>query len=181
MKYIIITILSLFTITIYSQNSTEKIITIEPYLSFQNYEHYKRLTLKSPDSEIEYLDDFDFRWGYKYKIYVKETTLKEWLSDGSRYSYLIKNVISKKKVADTVHFKLTLDSKRYYYEVDSGEQEMNRTFNQVNDSTFLYFGKVEIEVPSTYKETFNSIIEGKTTKVGTFIFVDDKRIRLIRL
>lgn len=36
-----------------------------------NYEHYKRLVLNSPDSESEYITDFDFEWGYNYILKVK--------------------------------------------------------------------------------------------------------------
>ena len=80
-----------------------------------------------------------------------------------------------------MHFKLFLDSKRYYYQVDSSEIEMDKTFKVINDSTFLYFEEVEIEVPSFLKENFNEILKGKTRKVGNFVFVDEKRIRLVGL
>lgn len=181
MKYNTILCFCLITIGLQSQKSSYKIITLEPYLSFQHYEHFKRLTLNSPDSGIEYLDNFDFQWGYQYKIEVTETTLKEELSDGTKYSYKLKKIVSKTKVADTFQFKLLLDGKRYYHTVDESEQAMNQTCKQINDSTFLYFDTVEIEVPASLKEKINSIIEGKTTHVGTFEFIDEKRIRLIHL
>ena len=38
----------------------------------QNYEHFKRLVLDSPDSEAEYIKGFDFNWGYTYTLKVKE-------------------------------------------------------------------------------------------------------------
>jgi len=70
---------------------------------------------------------------------------------------------------------------QYYPEVDSTEQALNRTFHQLNDSNFTYFDEVEIKVLSYLKEAFKSIAEGNTFKVGTFIYVDEKRIRLTKL
>jgi len=181
MKLIAFTLTLFLTGMTYGQEIKFKTITIDPYLSFQNYEHFKRLTLSSPDSYAEYIAGFEFQWGYTYKLRVKETELRPSLSDGSRFEYSLVDIISKTKESDNSEFKLFLDANRYYYEVDSTEQEMNKTFWQINDSTFLYFDKVEIELPSFIIEEFKSIVEGKTSKVGTFIYIDDKRIRLIKL
>ena len=41
-------------------------------MGHQNYEHFKRLVLDSPDSEAEYIKGFDFNWGYTYTLKVKE-------------------------------------------------------------------------------------------------------------
>ena len=167
----------------YGQNFEFITITINPYLSFQNYEHFKRLILSSPDSNIEYLEGFEFQWGYTYKLKVKQTKLNSMLSDGTQFEYSLEKIISKTKVQDTTQFKMLLDANRYYYEVDSAEQELNKTFSRINDSTFIYLDEVEIEVPSTLIEEMKSIIEGKTRKMGTFIYVAEKRnrIRLIKL
>lgn len=42
-------------------------------MGHQNYEHFKRLVLDSPDSEADYIHGFDFECGYDYTIKVKET------------------------------------------------------------------------------------------------------------
>jgi len=78
-------------------------------------------------------------------------------------------------------FRLFLDAKRYYPHSGVIEQEMNITLKPINDSTYLYFDKVEIEVPESLKIQFQPILEGTVTTSGTFIFVDDQRIRLIHL
>ncbi|MGB6034833.1 MAG: DUF4377 domain-containing protein [Cryomorphaceae bacterium] len=166
---------------LYGQAVELKTITVNPYLSFQNYEHFKRLTLSSPDSDAEYIEDFQFKWGYSYKLSVKETKLPSILSDGTRYSYSLENVISQTEESDTAQFQLFLDGNRYYDEMDSSEQELNRTFHQMNDSTFRYFDEVEIEVPAHFMEKFKSIVEGRTSTLGTFLYVDEKRIRLIKI
>lgn len=171
----------ILTSVTYSQKVKFKTITVQPYLSFQNYEHFKRLTLTSLDSHAEYIAGFEFEWGYTYKLKVKETKLKSSYSDGTQFEYVLKKVVSKTKAADSSAFTLMLDANRYYYQVEADEQEMNKTFHQINDSTFSYFDKVEIEVSPSIMQEFNAIVEGKTRKMGTFVYLNAKKIRLVKL
>lgn len=172
-------VLLLFSFKSHDRETTDKIITIDPYLSFQNYEHFKRLTLSSPDSHIEYLENFDFEWGYEYKVNVKEIRLNQAYSDGTQFEYKLNNIVSKTKIPDSRQFDLFLDSERYYYELDSSEQHMNATFKIINDSTYSYFDKVEIEVPQKLKSQFERIVLGQEKQTGHFMYVNEKRIKLI--
>ena len=181
MKFYLTCILLIVFMQSNAQSTTDKIITISPNLSFQNYEHYKRLTLSSTDSHIEYLNGFDFEWGYLYKLNVTETKLGVTLSDGTQYEYRFNHVVSKTKMADSSQFKLFIDPSRYYYKLDSSEQSMNITLKELNDSTYLYFDKVEIEVPHHLKTQFNKIVSGERSRLGHFIYINEKRIRLLRL
>lgn len=181
MRYILTALLLLMTIMIYSQKNNTITISIDPYLTFQNYEHFKRLTLSSSGTPIDFIEDFEFHWGYNYKISVQKTELRPMLSDGTQYSYSVEEIISKTKVADTLQFNLFLDADRYYYNADANDQEMNKTLKPISDSTFTYFDVVEIEIPSDLIGEFNLIVKGRISKVGTFIFVDEKRIKLIKL
>ena len=164
-----------------AQNTVDKIITIAPYMSFQNYEHFKRLTLSTPDSYAEYIDGFDFEWGYTYKLNVKETTLAETWSDGTRYEFELNNIVSKTKESDSTTFKLLIDPNRYYYKLPPEEEYMNATLKQLNDSTYLYFERVEIEVPEQLREKFAPIAAGEKSQRGTFIYINEQRIRLVSL
>jgi hypothetical protein len=181
MKFLITSILIFTLVSSYGQSTVNKTISLDPYLSFQNYEHFKRLTLSSPNSPIEYLDGFDFSWGYQYELNISETKLAESLSDGSSYLYALNDIISKIKVPDSTRFNLYLDPNRYYYKVEPDEQDMNSTFKQLNDSTYLYFDEVEIVVPTYLKEEFDAILNGEHGKLGRFIFIDDKKIKLLHL
>jgi hypothetical protein len=157
-----------------------KTVTIHPNKSFQNYEHFKRLTLSSPDSYVEYISGFEFEWGYTYQLLLKETELLP-LSDGTRLKHELVKVISKTKVPDSTQFRMFLDVNLYYYAVDSSEIEASKTLIQKNDSTYLYFEEVEIIVPPRLTAQFKSIVDGATKKVGTFEFIDEKKIRLVQL
>tara|TARA_B100000809_G_scaffold255820_1_gene294917 strand:+ start:1497 stop:2042 length:546 start_codon:yes stop_codon:yes gene_type:complete len=179
MKLVLIHLIALLSISAFSQTVSNTTITIDPNLSFQNYEHFKRLTLNSPDSPIQYLDGFNFEWGYTYSVSVKETKLKFTLSDGKQYDYTLNHIISKTKVSDSTQFKLFLDPSRYYHQVDSTDQLENSTLKLIDDNTYTYFDKVEIEVPDNLKIVFNQIIEDKISRLGHFIFINDKRIRLV--
>jgi hypothetical protein len=181
MKLFLIHIIAFISISSFGQTVSDRIITIDPNLSFQNYEHFKRLTLNSPDSPIEYLDGFNFEWGYTYKVSVRETKLRYTLSDGTQYDYVLNHIISKTKVHDATQFKLFLNPTRYYHKVDSREQLRNTTLKPINDNTYLYFDNVEIEVPDHLKMIFNEIVAGKTSRLGHFIFINEKRIRLVHL
>ena len=101
----------------FGQQIAYKTITVEPYMYTQNYEHFKRLVLKSPDSAAEFIDGFDFEQGYYYTLKVKENKVGP-LSDGTLYDYTLIKVISKEKVADTVIFKMSIDPLRYYDKIE---------------------------------------------------------------
>ena len=181
MRALLATSLLFISLVSLSQVTTEKVISIGPTLSFQNYEHFKRLTLNSPDCRVEFLSDFNFEWGYDTKVLVKETKLSETLSDGTEYEYELIKVVSKTKVADSTQFNLTIDPQRYYYELEGYEAHMNNTLKQLDDSTYFYFDEVEIEVPEQLRETVKSMAPGKTSSIGRFEFVNTKRIKLLRL
>jgi len=83
----------------------------------QNYEYFKRLVLISADSESEFIDGFDFEWGYYYSLKVKEKKVGP-LSDGTHYDYSLLKVISKEKVAHTVIFEMSIDPLSYYHKLE---------------------------------------------------------------
>jgi len=60
MQIFLVFLTIIFNSNLLSQTIEDKTISIGFSLSFQNYEHYKRLILDSPDSHIEYLDGFNF-------------------------------------------------------------------------------------------------------------------------
>lgn len=181
MKQLVTCIIVLYSIYGNSQTVTIKTIHIDPYLSFQNYEHFKRLTLVSPDSPAEFIENFNFEWGFQYKLRVKETKLAYSLSDGTQYDYELKQVISKTKVSSTTTFKLFLDSNRYYHKKNTEEDLDHTLLKQLNDSTYLYFDKVEIEVPEHLRAKLKLIATGKLAATGTFSYINEKRIKLIHL
>ncbi|MGH1385630.1 DUF4377 domain-containing protein [Kordia sp.] len=178
MKQFLTCIIVLYSIYGNSQTVTNKTIQIDPYLTVEHYEHFKRLILNSPDAPVVSIENFNFEWGFQYKLRVKETKLEDELSDGTQYEYALVHIISKKEVSKTTEFKLFLDSKRTYH---SEKGAVNHSLKKLNDATYLYFDKVEIEVPENLREQFKLIFTGKLTVFGTFRYIHKKRIKLIQL
>ena len=162
---------------LFGQQVVIKEIKLKPYMYTQNYEHFKRLVLDSPDSEVEYVDGFDFEWGYFYTLKVKEIYIGE-LSDGTRYEYSLLKVISKEKVSDTVIFRMSIDPLRYYHKLEE-EGVSNYTLSQLNDSTYLYMDQVEIEIPQNFLESFRKKKDNEIDFRGDLKFVNSKRVRLV--
>lgn len=161
---------------LWAQQVFTKTITVKPYMYTQNYEHFKRMVLISPDSEAEYIDGFDFEWGYDYTLKVTETEVGP-LSDGTRYDYSLQEVISKEKIPDTAVFKMYIDPFRYYHPGD--DDAANYTLQQLNDSTHLYMEMLEIEVPVELEGRFSRSIDHGVGFRGRFKYVHGHRIRLI--
>jgi hypothetical protein len=179
MKFTISLILIFLVSLASGQSVRTDTITIDPYLSFQNYEHFKRLTLSSPNSSIEYLDSFNFEWGFQYVVEVRKKELTPELSDGTQFDYSLLQVLSKTKVSDSVIFTLFLDAQRYYHQQQPDEENMNSTFQYLGDSTFLYFDKVEIEVPKKLFPAFKLLLEGGLRRKARFSHINKRRIRLL--
>ncbi|WP_306639748.1 DUF4377 domain-containing protein [Sanyastnella coralliicola] len=155
----------------------ERIITVAPNLSFENYEHFKRLVLDSPDSEVVFLEGFEYEWGYTYEIRVNERKLPSTLSDGTRFEYEFIEVVSKTKVIEDTRFQLFIDPDRYFEE--DADEGMNQTLVHVNDSTYRYFDMVNILVSPKLKAKFdNAYIQGKA-RLGHFEYVSGDTIRFL--
>ena len=163
---------------LFGQQTIIKEIKIKPYMYTQNYEHFKRLVLDSPNSEAEYVDGFDFEWGYFYTLKVKEIYLGE-LPDGTNHEYSLLKVISKEKVSDTVIFRMSIDPLKYYHKLEEGIS--NYTLSQLNDSTYLYMDQVEIEIPQNFLESFKKKQDDEINFRGDFKFVNGKRVKLVRI
>ena len=144
----------------------------------QNYEHFKRLIIDSPNSEASYVDGFHFEWGYFYRLKVKEIYLGD-LPDGTRYEYSLLKLISKEKASDTLIFFMSIDPLKCYNKLEE-RGDSNYTLSQLNDSTYFYMDQVEIEIPQKFLESFRKKKDNEINIRGDFEFINGKRIRLVR-
>jgi len=171
--------LLLLSNSILSQESIIKEIKIYPYKYTQNYEHFKRLVLSSSDSNIEFIKDFNYEWGYYYVLKVKEDYIGQ-MSDGSNYEYTLKEIISKKKADHNYEFEMVVDPLRYYEILDEKEI-VNYTLEKINDSTYYYMDEIKIEIPKKLLLIFENYKSNNKGFLGKFKFVSDEIIRLISL
>ena len=171
-------VLLLFLTSIIGKSQTDKIqtIKIEPYMTVSNGAFFKQLTLKSNDSDAEFIQGFDFEWGYSYELKIKIHKMKNPPQDGSDTQYILIKIISKTKVPDNYQFRMLLDNDLY---LGPGEQVGN--FKSLNDSTYTYFDKIEIEIASTLKNEFKRIITEEQKRYGVFVFISPTKVKLIEL
>jgi hypothetical protein len=177
MTYLLFVILSSFFVA-FGQAEQIKTITVEPFMSTENYEHFKRLVLNSSDSQAQYIEGFEFDWGYRYSLRVKQTTIGP-LSDGTMYDYSLIETISKTKVADSTTFTMSVDPLRYYE--NQANIPSNNTLKILNNTTYLYMDLVELEVPQKEHSRFQMNINNGVSFFGDFHFVNERRIRLIQI
>ena len=146
-----------FSSSSFAQTFTIKNINVKPHMVHQNYEHFKRLVLDSPDSEAEYIKGFDFEWGYAYKLKVKETKIGP-LSDGTNFEYSLVKIVKKEKVSDTINFLLVIDPLVRYTKLDEDGIE-NFSLKKTDTYEYLYMDEVYIEVPKNLNQKFLDLVE----------------------
>ena len=161
----------------FAQTFTIKNINVKPHMVHQNYEHFKRLVLDSPDSEAEYIKGFDFEWGYTYKLKVKETKIGP-LSDGTNFEYSLVKIVKKEKVSDTINFLLVIDPLVRYTKLDEDGIE-NFSLKKTDAYEYLYMDEVYIEVPENLNQKFLDLVEKEMSFLAKFNYISSKKIRLI--
>ena len=114
-----------------------------------------------------------------YTLKVKELYIGE-MSDGTNYEYSLLSIVSKKKVSDTVTFKMYIDPLRYYSKLEE-DGIPNYTLNQLNDSTYLYMDEVEIVILQKFLEPFKKMTNNEIGFLGSFKFINAKKIELISM
>ena len=178
MKYTLVFLSLVIGFSISAQNTTVKTIHISADMSFQNYEHYNRLVLDSEDSSAEYIEGFNFEWGYEYELKVEETDLVEALSDGTQFDYQLVEVLSKTKMPKDAEFKLFLDPEIYNYTEEGLD---SKALKKVGDNTYRYLEKVDLVVPDDLMMKFLKLLKEPNGRLGTFQFLDTQKILLVKL
>lgn len=173
-------LLSLLLLPLLSPNV--RTVHVSPFKSYQNYEHFKRLTLHCEPAEVEFIQGFDYEWGYTYTLEVQERRFEEILSDGTQAEYTLERVVSKTPVAPGTSFTLYLEGQRYYHDDPEGA-----TLKYVGGTTWRYFDEVEFEVPESLQSRVSAIAAGEAGANGRiggngrFTFDGPHSIRLVAL
>ena len=148
-------------------------VHVEPYKGLSYGAFFKSLVIKTDVEGPEHIQGFEFQWGRAYELKVRSEKLRNPPMDGSDTEYTLLRVEEEGPAPVGLEFDLRLERELYL-----GPGENESTFEVVNDSTFRYFGEIELEVPAALRPDFDKVLAG-TERVGRFIFVDHKRIRLI--
>jgi len=172
MKYLLVSIL-LLSLNAFGQTA-KSTVTIEPYKNLSYGAFYKLLTIHSEDTHAEYIDGFDFEWGYIYELTIKSVKLKNPPMDAGDTEYSLIKEISKTKVPDDYQFNLRLENEVYL----GGESAS--ALNKVSDREYIYLKEITIIIPESLEESFQEVLGGKSM-VGTFKFKDQSSIELMQL
>jgi hypothetical protein len=168
-------IICTFQLSNYSHDRHRLIeVQVEPYKSLSYGAFFKSLVLKTQPENVEYIEGFDFEWGYTYKLKVEEIQLETPPQDGSSVEYKFIKLLSKTKAEDGYSFRLNLESEVYL-----GGDHAN-SFEQINDSTFVYFNEINISVPSEHLSQFKLITKSRDNQPALFSFIDSKTLRFIK-
>lgn len=180
LKYLCLLTFSFVFNSLIAQSEKIRTIHVNPYPSFENYEHFKRFVINSQETSCSAIEGFNFEWGYFYKLKIKENEYKSPMSDGEKFSCSLVEVVSKVPISDTFQFRMFLDAHLYYYTENKILDQENSNFAVINDSTFRYFDQIDIVVPSQLSSKFKSIVDGREKRLGIFYFIDNKRIKLVK-
>lgn len=142
-------------------------VTIDPYKSLSYGAFFKSLTLHSDDTHAEYIDGFEFEWGYLYELKIKSIKLKNPPMDAGDTNYELIKEISKTKAPEDYRFELRLENEVYL----GGDSAS--AFEKIDDATYMYLKEIKITVPETLQLSFLAIIEKGKSKVGIFRFTED--------
>lgn len=154
--------------------SKEIEVTLLPYKVVTNGAFFQVITLSSPDCYVEYLDGFEYEWGFEYRVRLLETQLASPPEDGSSITYQLLEIISKRPVPDTYTFGLLLSKELY---LGKGTDQVSN-FKYVNDSTYLYMDEINIQYGNGKKELMNQVITNNKVVRARFEFIDSKTLRL---
>lgn len=176
MKSELILLLLVCSMTGSSQNEKTRIVAVEPYMHVTHGAFFKQLTLCSKDGDIDFIQGFEYEWGYFYELKIAERKIKQPPADASDTEYILLKILSKRKVPENYQFKLLLDKDLYL-----GPGEPVSTFKPINDSTYLYFDQIAIEVDPTLRKAFGKIMFEGDVRYGQCEFISTNKIKLIKL
>lgn len=167
-----------FSCALFAQDKSKIIeINILPYKRLTNGAFFKSLVLKSDEEALDYLSNFDFQWGYHYKIKAKRIELANPPADGSSIEYELVKVISKEKANPLDTFQLLLQSLKYLG--PPSDDESYEMMKPLSDSTYLYDEQIQLIVPENFQVKFNEALMPEKWIFGKFVFADDNKIRLV--
>lgn len=160
--------------TVYQDTSRVIEVTIYPYKSVTHGAFSLVMVLSSPDCYVEYLHEFDFKWGHQYQVRLKETTLANPPMDGSSVEYTLLEILSDTKMPDNYSFTMWLSRDLY---LGPGDDQVGNLV-KLNDSTYTYMDEINLIFGTDKKEIMDKILlENKEIK-GHFTIVNENTIRL---
>ena len=138
---------------------------------------YTFLALSCSDQSVEFIDGFDFEWGYIYKLELKRTKLAQPMEDAGDTDYNLMKIISKKAVADSITFITHLNG---WVQLSPNTKEDSGALTFNKDGTCTYLGEMTFNYANKFEEKLKDLNKTEGHMKGVFMFLNGK-IHLISL
>lgn len=163
--------ISFFSIAQTKDKIDQITIKVDPYKRATNGAFFTFMALSCSDRAVEYINDFDFEWGYNYELELKRIRLAQPLQDAGDTEYELIRVISKTAVKDSTRFEITLKG---WNQLAPNLDDDEGTFRFNPDGTCTYLNEMVFHCEAQLKEQLEVINKSDAYKEGTFLFLNGK-------
>jgi hypothetical protein len=151
----------------------EQTIIIEPYMKLSNDAFFMSLTLVSDNPYGDYVKGFDFEWGYRYQLKVKETIFANPPQDISNRTFELIEVVFQKPSLE--EFEIILVNEFYL----SNPKE--KSISKIKAGLYRYHDTMEFNVPPKLRAVFDRKMKKKIFCKGYFVFEKYGKINIVRI
>ena len=130
-----------------SDKISEKTIIIEPYLQLTNGAFFTSLTLVSDNPYVDYVKGFDFNWGIRYQLKVKERIFAMPPEDVSDREFELIEVLLQTPAKE--NFEMILINE-FYLSEPKGE-----SITKLKAGKYRYHDEMEFKVPPKLRTEFD--------------------------
>ena len=151
----------------------EQTIIIEPYMKLSNGAFFMSLTLVSDNPYVDYVKGFDFEWGYRYQLKVKETIFANPPQDVSDRTFELIEVVL--QTPSLEEFEMILINEFY---LSNPKEE---SISKIKTGLYRYHDTMEFNVPPKLRAEFDRKMKKKIFCKGHFAFDKHVKINLVRI
>ena len=151
-----------------------KTVAIESYLTqcTTSYPFFQTLCMVMIESDGETqpvtgIGDFNYEWGYRYELVIKETKSDPGLQDAPAVFRDLERVVSKEKVALGTTFEMNLDTVLPAREVDEGMSR--QLITQKAPERFAFFKGTDPRSTSDFGREFTCVSDALCEEFSTLI------------
>lgn len=153
---------------------SERTVIIEPYKQLSNGAFFMDLTLVSDNPYIDYIEGFDFEWGYRYQLVVQETIFANPPQDASDRTFELVKVNYQIKAYEEP-FTLTLINEKYL------SNPSDESIIKLKNGYYNYHDSMTFFVPPKLRAEFNRKMKQKMYCKGLFQFDKQGKIYLVKI
>jgi len=140
-------------------------VKISPWKSLQYGAFFKQLALTSSEPACDFIEGFEFEWGYYYTLEVKKTKLAQPPSDGSSIECELIRILSKQPATSDMVFQMRLEFEKYLGKGDNRDLLVKKA-----DTIYLYDNEIEIHIPDDMLAEWNNFLMARKDANALFTF-----------